>query len=361
MIIILNKIFYNCYNKYYRPKTNQLLPVSDLGNPSRTYIVECVRRWGGSTTDAVLDPAMQHFIHPGIDGFIGYRPEMGCAIIFGDPICSPSDRETLTKAFHQFADEKGYRVIYIAASKDFAHWAINRVCGTIIEFGQELVFNPPIDPRKNTGAYGSLVRRKAKQASREGVSIHEYIPHDPAIESAIEQVKVDWLKSRNGFQIHISNVYLFTDCYGKRWFYAKQGDRVIGMIALNQLQAKNGWHLNHLMVVPGAPNGVHELLMAHALETLEKEGCAFATVGSIASAELGEIQGLGAFGKKIAKGVFMLASKVMNLQGLTTFWGKFHPKSQPSYLIFSRKRIGIRELLGLKKAMNNKLKGKSNE
>jgi lysylphosphatidylglycerol synthetase-like protein (DUF2156 family) len=159
--------------------------------------------------------------------------------------------------------------------------------------------------------------------------------------------------------MHISNVYLFTDCFGKRWFYAKQKDQVIGVIALNHLQARSGWLLNHLMVIPEAPNGVPELLMAHTLETLEKEGCPFATVGSIASNQLGEIQGLNKLAASLAKAVFVLANKAMKLHGLNTFWGKFHPKSEPAYLMFSKSKIGIRELLSLRKALNGTLKGET--
>lgn len=323
-------------------------------NPS---IVEMVRLWGGSTTDAVLDPAMTNFQLPGINGFIAYRMAMKCAIVFGDPICAAKDKELLAKAFHHFMDENGYRPIYIAASQEYAHWAIENVCGSIVEFGEELFFNHPHDPRKNTGSYGSLVRRKTKQALRSGITIHEYIPHDLAVENAIEEVKMLWLQSRKGLQVHISNVHLFTNRTGKRWLYAKQGDRIIGAIVLNELRSQNGWHINHLMVTPEAPNGVPELLMTTVLEMLEKEGCPFATVGSIAGHRLGEIKGLGQFFVPIARAIFKIASTVTQLNGLNTFWGKFHPQSKPSYLLFSRKKIGIGELMGLKKALN----GSTNE
>ena len=73
--------------------------------PSRERVVEMVRKWGGPTSDAVLDPAMLYFEHPGIQGVMGYRIKRGCAIVFGDPICADSDRATLAVAFHRFAEE----------------------------------------------------------------------------------------------------------------------------------------------------------------------------------------------------------------------------------------------------------------
>jgi lysylphosphatidylglycerol synthetase-like protein (DUF2156 family) len=334
--------------------------IQELACDARGYIVELVRNFGGSTADAILDPSIRHFQVDGIQGFVGYRLAVGCVIIFGDPVCAPADREALSRAFHLFADQHNYRVVYISASQDYAYWAIHNVCGSLIEFGEELVFDPPYDPRKNTGTYGSLVRRKTKQATREGVTIHEYIPHDARIEEGIERVKELWLESRRGLQVHISNVYLFTDSYGKRWFYAKDKDRIIGVIALNRIESQNGYLLNHLMAIPESPNGVPELLMTTVLETLEKEKCPFATVGSIAAHQLGEIRGMSNLAAWVARTVFNISSKVMRLEGLNTFWGKFHPKSKPSYLLFSRKRIGIRELLSLQQALSGTIKENKN-
>jgi lysylphosphatidylglycerol synthetase-like protein (DUF2156 family) len=325
-------------------------------SPERAHIVELVRDFGGSTADAILDPSIRHFQVDGIKGFVGYRLTMGCAVVFGDPVCTSSDREALSRAFHLFADRHNYRVIYICASQDYAYWAIHNVCEGLIEYGEELIFDPPYDPRKNTGANGSLVRRKSKQATREGVTIHEYIPHNAKIEEGIERVKELWLESRKGPQVHISNVYLFIDSHGKRWFYAKEKERIIGVIVLNRIESQNGWLLNHLMVIPEIPNGVPELLMASVLETLEKEKCPFATVGSIAAQQLGEIRGMGSFAAWVGRTAFNLASKVMHLKGLSTFWNKFHPKSKPSYLLFSRKKIGIRELLSLQQALSGTIK-----
>jgi lysylphosphatidylglycerol synthetase-like protein (DUF2156 family) len=326
----------------------------------RASIVEVVRSFGGSTADAVLDPSIQHFRVDGIKGFVGFRPTMGCVVVFGDPVCASSDREALSRAFHLFADQHRYRVVYICASQDYAYWAIHNVCEGLIEYGEELTFDPPYDPRKNTGSNGSLVRRKTKQAIREGVSVHEYISHNAKIEEGIERVKELWLDSRKGPQVHISDAHLFTDSYGKRWFYAKEKETIIGVIVLNRIESKNGWLLNHLMVIPEGPHGVPELLMASVLETLEKEKCPFATIGSIAAEQLGEIRGMSSFAAWVGRTVFNIANKVMHLKGLSTFWRKFHPKSKPSYLLFSRKKIGIRELLSLQQALTGTIKENKN-
>ncbi len=318
----------------------------------RQRIVEFVRKWGGSTTDAVLDPSMQAFHAPDIAGLISYRLKGSCAIVFGDPICEEMDKAALAKAFHRFMQEQGNNIIYISTSKQYARWAIENVCGALIEFGHELVFDPENDPTKASGKHAGLLRRKVKHALREGVQVHEHLTQDPAIEKAIENVGEAWLKGRRGTQIHISNIYLFSNRFGKRWLYAKNGEAIVGTISLNELKAHKGWHMNHLMITPEAPHGTSELLVVSALEMLRNEGCRFTTAGTVTATQLGEIVGLNKFAVWTGRFVFRLAKIIAHLSGLNTFWGKFHPQSRPTYLLFSQKKIGFSELRALKAALS---------
>lgn len=325
--------------------------IAIAGIEKKPLIVDMVRRWGGSTTDAVLDPSMEFFSFPTIQGFVSFRLAGNCAIVYGDPICASEDKAAMAEAFHRFIEGQGKSIVYIAASEPFARWAIQNVCGALIEFGEELVLNPQNDPRKRTGNHGSLVRRKVRHALKEGVTAHEYIGRDAALEREIEQVGELWLASRKGTQIHISDVYLFDNRTGKRWFYTKRDGKVIGVISLNQLHAHNGWLMNHLMITPDASNGTPEMLVVTALEALEKEGCTYTTVGMVPAAQLGAIEGLSPISTSLARWIFKVAKKVGHLDGLNTFWGKYHPESKPSYLLFSRNRVGLRELLALKSAL----------
>ena len=318
----------------------------------RLGIVKLVRRWAGSTSDAILDPSMQRFHLSGVEGFIAYRPESNYVIVFGDPTCAEADRSLLTRAFHQFAEDQKKNVIYISASHSFAHWAIENGCSKLIEFAKELILDPSRDPTKESGSHGSLVRRKMRSALREKVSVHEHLSPDPQLNQAIESVGEQWLSSRRGLQMHISNVYLFNDTEGKRWFYAKQKEKVIGVVCINQLQKHQGWLLNHLMALSDAPNGTSELLVITALKALNKEGCRFVTVGVVTPKKLGKMIGLSGFSKWVAHLGFKIGRMAAHLDGLNAFWRKFNPQEYPSYLLFSRDKIGLKDLVILKKALS---------
>ena len=316
--------------------------------PKRDQLVAWVRQWGGSTSDAILEPAVKIFSIPKIMGFIGYRLIYDCAIVFGDPLCAPTDVAILTNAFHQFMDKQSIRIIYLIVSQSFAKWAINTVCGALLEFGQELTLNPMNDPSKMSGEFGRLVRKKIKHAAREGIIVYEYIQEDAKLEQSIEEISKKWLNKRTGHQFHICNISLFNDRAGKRWFYAKNQDKIMGIVILNQFKAKNGWFLNNLMVIPDAPNGTSEILVISALETLAKENCTFVTFGMVTNPEFGEIMGLNKISAWIVRMALKLAYKVGHLEGQNIFWSKFNPQREPGYILFSRKTFGIRELMAIK-------------
>lgn len=317
----------------------------------RHHFVQLVRRFAGATTDAILDSSMQQFALPHIEGFIAYRPQGKTAIVFGDPTCSVINRPVLAKAFNEAMTSCGRSIVYISASPTFTEWALKNGHPTTIEFGKELILNPTQDPAKETGTYGSLVRRKTRAAVREGVVVTEHLPGQEDVRQAIEKVGEVWLSARKGMQLHISNIHLFEDTEGKRWFYAKQGERVIGVVCLNRLEQHGGWLLNHLMPLPDAPNGTSELLVISTLDVLRQEGCQFLTVGFVTLQELGKLTGIGPLSRWVTKMGFRLARTLVHLDGLSMFWKKFKPREVPSYLVFSRKGISLPEVLRIKKVL----------
>lgn len=314
-------------------------------------VVDCVRRLGGACSTAILDPSTLIFSIDTVDGLIGYRLEHGTAVVYGDPVCLQDDWEALVAAFHRDCEEKGIGVVYIATSKAFALWAHERYCKTLIQFGEELILDPQNDPQKLTGTRASLVRRKIRHAAKEGVVVKELVNADPEIEAHIQEVCDRWVRERAGLQIHISTIRVFADRLGKRWFYAQQGDKIVGVVILNELQHKQGWLMNHLMHVNGI-GGIPESLVCTALETIAKEGCRYVTVGTVIAPQLGEIMGLGRFSAWLYRKAFRAVIWMFQLDARIKFWEKFHPNNEPLFLLFARHALNIRELTALSKALN---------
>ncbi|OJU82005.1 MAG: hypothetical protein BGO10_03930 [Chlamydia sp. 32-24] len=316
----------------------------------KTYIAELVRRYGSSSSIALFDPRNELFQIANVKGVIGYRNEMGCAVVYGDPVCAPEDLPRLTYAFHEYCKLHNRKVVYVTATKKFSEWAMLNVCKGLIEFGEELISDPFHDPSE--GKEGRMLRKKMNHAMREGAVVKEYITPNLELEKKMEEAAQNWLKARQGPQIYLSQVQVFNPKVGKRWFYATHQNTIVGVLVLNELQANQGWLVNLLMATPEAPHGTSELLIMSAMQTLKNEGCHVLSFGAVPTDELGIIKGMGNLSSKIARNSFKAAMWFFSIKGRRVYWEKFHPVSDPSYILFCGNHVGLREIFGVMKAMN---------
>jgi len=336
---------------YNSPTLEMALHMNIIENNDHSKrVYENVSRWGCSSSIALFDPACKIFSTPGIEGMIGYHTAWGCSVVYGDPVCAPENALALAGAFHNYSQEQKNKVIYITASEAFARKAIQGLCGALMETNEELTLDPNSYPKQ--GSNGRLLRKKINHADRDGVSVHEYLMKDDILEQGMDEVGDVWLNKRTGPQIFLSHVHLFEERYGKRWFYALQDGKVVGVLLLNRLEAYGGWVLNLLMVTPDAPIGTSEYLVVSMLEALSKEDCHYLSFGAATSAQLGEMMGVGKLTQWVSKNLFNFTKKMFNLDGRRSFWEKFEPKKERSFVLFNRSGISFRDLLALSNAMN---------
>lgn len=313
------------------------------------FFADVVHRWGCSISEAVFESSCHYFLIPEIEGFIGYQIWHGCAIVLGDPVCAPDKKAALAEAFSQHCKEQNLSTIYFIASESFSKWALNHVCKIMLEVGEEIIFDPFVDP--TVGPRGARLRNKLHHAQHLGLTVREYEAHDPALEKAILEVGKHWRQARKGPQIYLGKLNFFDNRINHRWFYLKDGShRVVGMALLSRLDAYQGWLLKFLLAIPEAPRGSSELLMVSILEILKQEDCHCLTYGMIPGESLGEMTGLGRMGRWIVRGVFHAAKWFFRLGQRKIYWKKFQPRSERAFLLFSD-AIGMKELFALSKAL----------
>jgi len=301
-------------------------------NLERAALVKLVREWAEVNTDAILDTKTQIFSIPSIHGVIGYRIELGNAVVYGDPVASPHDKIALAKEFEKFCKAQKIQIIYIIVSEEFAHLAHNHLPFSSIEFGSKYI----LDPSNFKEPQSPLLRKKIRQSTKSGVEVIEYTGSNHQIERDMEALASAWVQARKGIQMYIATPSIFTDRLGKRWLYAKHEGKIIGFLVLNRLESVDGWLLNNVMVAKGAPSGVSEHLVLSALQSLEKENCHFVLIGPVPAQELGKIVGVGRVLTFLARLAFKLLKKPCRLDGHEIFWEKFQPHCQSSYLLFPR-------------------------
>ena len=318
----------------------------------RDAVVSLVRQWGGTNADGILSPECQIFSYPDIEGLIGYRLEGPNAVVFGDPVCAEADKPELAKAFQQYCRIRKIGVVYLIVSEKFANWAAQNLDSVLLEFAENFVLNPLSNPVDHAGSKAGIVRNRVKRALTEGALVEEYSGDNLTIEKAIQAVATTWQKERQGPQVYLADFTLFNDRLGKRWFYAKQGEKIVGIIMLNQLQVHKGWHLNNVMITKDAPHGISELLVISTLQALAKENCQFVIIGPVPAEQLGKISGLSGFSETIIRWIYQLAKRVFHLGGRAVFWKKFQPEIDPYYLLFPEKNLSYASIKSLLKALN---------
>lgn len=327
----------------------QTLLIDQLSD-DRSLLVKKIRLWGDLNTDALLESSCRIFQTSEIEGFIGYQLHYNCAVVLGEPVTDAADKKRLADAFQAYCKKNKFNIVYAIVSKEFAN--LVSFCPIHIQFGNKLILNPSIDPLTRKGSKAVLVRKKVKHATNDGVIIQEYFQDDPLIETEMQAIAQHWLNSRNGPQVYIANLNLFSDSEGKRWFIATQGERVVGLLLLHKIQASQGWLLNHLMLAPHAPHGTSEMLIVSTFQALEKENCKCVVVGPVTSDELQELKGLGSFTSWSLRMLFKTAKKIFRLDGQTKFWEKFQAEQEPSFLLFDK--INLRTIKALLRAVNTR-------
>lgn len=313
-------------------------------------ISECIKQWGNSASIALLDPNCKIFTHPSVEGMMGYNFKKNCAVVFGDPVCSAVDSFKLAEAFHDFCKTNSKNYIYLTASERFTEWAMKYGCHGLLEAEEELIIDPAAYPK--SGSNGRLLHKKMNHAVNAEVVVKEYTHHDEKIRKTLLEAESIWLKKRKGPQLYLSHNNFFENGCGKRCFYAVQNDQIVGALLLNRLEAHKCWLLYLLMALPNAPGGTSEFLVMSALDKLAEEKCQFFSFGVSAAENLGDIVGLGKISEWVARTAFKVTKRVFNLDNRRNFWKKFQPTNKRSFVLFSKPRIGIDEIMAVLKSLN---------
>ncbi len=292
-----------------------------------------MQRWGNHASIPLIERSCTLYTHDTIQGLIGYHQRKSSVIIFGDPLCDDADKDNFVKAFHAQCNNRGLAATYLNASEQFTRWFIEKHGGSCMSMGNELIINPKRNLRKETGFYARDLRWKHNKSVREGISVHEYTGNDPELERAIQEVGDAWLSNRSGRQARLFLLNIFNNRKGKRWFYAQQKSKIVGVLTLNQLPAQHGWLINNLMCIPGAVNSTSAFMMMHAFDVLSSEGCEFFSAGFIPEHSLNNVQGFSKINTWIMHKTYGICNKILKLHSKKQFWNQFQPTAQPTYLL----------------------------
>lgn len=308
-----------------------------------TQLEKMIDRFGTPAALLLLNSPHLIFQHPEVEGLIGYQIAGNCAVVIGDPLCSPEDAPKLSKAFNAHCKKTDLPVVYLLASEPFAHSAHG--CKTLLQVGDQLVLDPTQFQAKQK------LRWKIHQSEQHGVFVKEY--DHPQIEDQLKETMQKWREGKQGPQIYLETFDFFEGYEKKRIFIAEHQGKMIGILMLLYLGPAQGWVVTSLFALPDAPVGVTEHLMSHAIQILAEENCRYLCLG-FASSGVGEMIGISPLTQSLISCIYALSSWLFHLDAKMEYFNKYHPTYYPTYILCSE-NIGIKELLAIKTILNVKL------
>jgi lysylphosphatidylglycerol synthetase-like protein (DUF2156 family) len=137
------------------------------------------------------------------------------------------------------------------------------------------------------------------------------------------------------------SVDLFKHSERKKYFTARdQTGRLVGFLAASPIPARQGWYLEDVLRLPGAPNGTTDLLVVEVLKSLKDDGAKLATLGTAPMAREGSIDSSVRHSHKLSKVTRVVATIFTifyNFDGVRRFKAKFAPTWWESeYLLVSK-------------------------
>lgn len=304
----------------------------------------------------VRDPSYTFFINDARTGALYYKILDKVAVITGDPLCSPTQYESLLREFRAFCKSHDWSVAVMAASPDLAALAKDKKWITM-RFGVEKSINPMTSPLL-LGKGGKRTVTKCKQLLKSGIKVQLYCPsyqHDPELEIEMKQLYDDWRQTRNTEREVQAFMTVFDILALPRlmtFLYARDPltGTIIGFAALRKL-AHNGFHIDPLIASEDAPKGTTDLLLFSAMAFCNTAGISKLSLGFEPKQELSEedISGMSSFMSKATRKVHKKMWSDLPLGGKKAFHERWHTDEELDedlYIVFLG-TPGLRHMLAM--------------
>ena len=275
-----------------------------------------------------IAPGANAWIDPQLDGAIVYGEFGRVWLAAGDPIAKPEDVAALVKGFLNAARKAKRIVAFVPATENFARQA-EALSLSAIKIGAAPYFDLQTwNPRGNCA---KNLRAGVNKAKRSGVRTELISDLTEPIKREVAEISLDWLKTRPaattfGWLLALDPFLRFES---KRLFAARdQSGRMVGLLSVSPMPARNGWYLEDVLRSESAPTGTSDLLVVETLKHLKEEGAALATLGTTPLVD----EGVDTLSTKerpmIALSLRTISrrfSVFYNFEGLKTFKSKFVP------------------------------------
>jgi nondiscriminating aspartyl-tRNA synthetase len=301
-----------------------------------------VANYGDATSTSWFDERFKIWRDMATGAAVAYVPSSSnYAIIPGNPACDPKQyTRTITQFLQWLRRETKLKPVWILCSPE-----VETILGERLGWRSlSCIAEERVDPSRNQAASDGEIARKLRRAENEGIKLvsmnqGEMPPDD--IRKKIDVRIAEWLANRKGTQVHLSEIRPWCDSEHRWYFYAVDKEGTISaFVALAQLSPAHGMQVKYSLDFPGAPNGVIEYIVTHAIQTAAKSGVRGLTFGAGATAQL--IPGHNMHGTKVKmlEHTYEALAKQFHLVRKSEFRAKLGATEDPLYISYPSHGLG---------------------
>jgi len=301
-----------------------------------------IAKYGDATNTSWIDPAWTVWRDENTGGAVGYIPQNGFAVTFGNPLC---DRRQLSGVIRNFlayvtSPEINLKPVWCCVDKDTESFLAKELGWSAVIAVAEERLNPVESDPAN---HDKTVRRKIHRAEREGVKVTEVEKLDDDTKARIEARCKEWAEKRKGTQIHLTGVRPFDDVAHRKYFYATDKDgKICSLVVLAQLSPVHGFQIKWALEFPDSPLGAIEYILAFVIKKLGDAGVRAATFGAGATGTLQRVDNVGGFKVRTLEKTYNGISHTFHLSGKGDFRGKFGVEQDPLYICYPKGGLGMK-------------------
>jgi phosphatidylglycerol lysyltransferase len=324
-------------------------------NPNIALARELVLEHGwNSTSFQIVNPGIKRWFAAEGDAVVGYVLAGGVRVVVGAPVCEGGRLEDIVSEFESDATQSGEKVCYFGAEERLESIYIARRDHSKFLIGAQPTWHPK-DWADIVAGHKSF-RAQLNRARNKGVTVTEWPPDKAREHPKLQVCLTAWLESKGLPPLHFMvEPDTLSRLQFRRVFVAECSGEVAGFIVLSPVAKRNGWLFEQFPHVPGAPNGIVELMIDTAMRSLAHDDCEYATLGISPLSKRADIE---LFDNPLWLRVLLAwlrkhGARFYNFDGLDAFKAKLRPeKWEPVFAVSNEPGVSFRTLYAIASAFS---------
>ncbi|MEZ5164037.1 MAG: DUF2156 domain-containing protein [Fimbriimonadaceae bacterium] len=272
----------------------------------------------------IINPNITKWLSTSGDCLIGYVTHHRVRVVAGSPVGPSGVLLDSLQRFQVEAKKSGEEVVLFGIDEAWlTHLQAFGDCYAV-SLGSQPVWKP--NEWEQTVLSDASLRAQFNRARNKGVVVKEWITAEATDSPELRSVLTEWLDNRGMPPLHFlvepETLHFLDD---RRTFVAEQNGEPIAFLNLCPIPQKQGWLTEQFPRRSKAPNGTVELLLDHAIQTVNSEGAQYVTMGLVPLSETAADAHNPAWLRFLAGWAQAHGRRFYNFGGLEFFKAKFHP------------------------------------